>query len=468
MRIGASLNGFERRLLNLAAGANAAAAVNALHLATGKKVNTPADDPSAFLQINGLESRLSNINTTLSQIQTAANVVAQVQLTLDLIDTELTIIRNALLADEDLSLTQSQRDANQATIDQALAQINQLATSDIEGRRRLDGSGDYQYSGGRTDRITELRVYTARESSITVNVITVATQAELTYTGSSGQITADATFTLAGDRGSVVFSVSQNDLLTDVVDDINQQSHKTGIVAKVSGDSLELSTVDFGSRATLDVTVSSGTFSVTGGNGNGSDKGVDAVAIINDRTITGDGNRFTYSANGTHLVVEVDAYFIGQMGKINITGDRVAQFAISTDPRHVGKLGLAGVQTAQFRGLSGSLNELASGRSLSGLNTNTSQALRVVDDAIARLKLIDGRLQGFSDSTIDSSEALLNGFATTVSDAIININSADLNEEALLLTKNQDLAKNAIASLSLLDDQRALVVSLLQQLAAKY
>lgn len=126
------------------------------------------------------------------------------------------------------------------------------------------------------------------------------------------------------------------------------------------------------------------------------------------------------------------------------------------------------MQTAQFRGLSGSLDELASGRSLSGLNTNTSQALRVVDDAIARLKLIDGRLQGFSDSTIDSSEALLNGFATTVSDAIININSADLNEEALLLTKNQDLAKNAIASLSLLDDQRALVVSLLQQLAAKY
>ena len=105
---------------------------------------------------------------------------------------------------------------------------------------------------------------------------------------------------------------------------------------------------------------------------------------------------------------------------------------------------------------------------MSGLNTNTSQALRVVDDAIARLKLIDGRVQGFSDSTIDSSEALLNGFATTVSDAIININSADLNEEALLLTKNQDLAKNAIASLSLLDDQRALVVSLLQQLAAKY
>jgi flagellin-like hook-associated protein FlgL len=52
MRIGASLNGVEQKLLNAAN--EAAASINALRLATGAKVNAPSDDPSAFVQISGL------------------------------------------------------------------------------------------------------------------------------------------------------------------------------------------------------------------------------------------------------------------------------------------------------------------------------------------------------------------------------------------------------------------------------
>ena len=54
-RIGASIAGFERVLLNNLARTDQAALTAALRLATGNKVNVPSDDPSAFAQLSWLE-----------------------------------------------------------------------------------------------------------------------------------------------------------------------------------------------------------------------------------------------------------------------------------------------------------------------------------------------------------------------------------------------------------------------------
>lgn len=465
MRIGASLTGIERQLLNAANESNAAATINALRLATGQKVNSPADDPSAFVQISRLESRLSLINTTLTQIESAANVVAQTQLGLDGVRTELNTIRATLLEDEDQSLTPSERTERQELIDAALTRINEVATSDIEGRQRLDGTADFRYSGGRSDQIANLRVYSARDTAIRASVTSTATRGQLTYTGASGQITADATFTVTGKEGAVEFDVTTSDLLTDVADDINAQSHKTGIVAEASGDTLEFSTVEFGTRSTLDVVVSSGTFVVAGGNGSGSTAGVDAVARVNGRTLTGDGNRFDYNANGTRFSLEVESYFVGDLGNVEISGVNVAQFTITPDPTQTTSFAVGGVQTAHFRGESGALDELRSGGSLAGLGGNTSQALRVVDAALARLTSLEAGVEGFANSTIQSSASLLDGFANAIEETLLSLNEADPTEESILLSKNQDLAQSAIASLSILDQQRSTVVALLSQIA---
>ena len=58
-RIGAHLSGIERTLLNRLAEANTAATINSLRLATGQKINAPSDDPSAFVALGLLRSRLS-------------------------------------------------------------------------------------------------------------------------------------------------------------------------------------------------------------------------------------------------------------------------------------------------------------------------------------------------------------------------------------------------------------------------
>ncbi len=91
-----------------------------------------------------------------------------------------------------------------------------------------------------------------------------------------------------------------------------------------------------------------------------------------------------------------------------------------------------------------------------------------MDEALAQLTLVEGRVDGFADAAIASSSALLDGLKATLDaddDSIIDGNAVDTTEESLLLAKNQALAANALASLSVFDNQRAAMVVLLQRIA---
>ncbi|MDP7020330.1 MAG: hypothetical protein QGG36_31320, partial [Pirellulaceae bacterium] len=79
MRIGASISGFERQLLNAVAEANSAAAANALRISTGKKINSPADDPSGFLRVSKMEGRLDLVQRALTRVDVASNIASGLQ-----------------------------------------------------------------------------------------------------------------------------------------------------------------------------------------------------------------------------------------------------------------------------------------------------------------------------------------------------------------------------------------------------
>ena len=313
IRIGAHLSGLEAKLLNQLAAANAAASENALRLSTGKQVNAPKDDPAAFLQVSSLESQLSAVNDAVSRVDTAAGIAAQLQLTLDQVRTQLDTVRTALLEDEDGELTSEERAVNQATIDAAIEQIATLAGTQIDGRRMLDGSADFSVSGVNSSQVEDVTVYSVRGGSATISgtVVSAAEQATLTYTGSGGVTTDDAVFTLSGRRGDIDITVAAGASLTDLRDTINQNSHNTGITAEVSGDDLILTSVDYGAEAEVSIDVSSGTFTVTGGDGSGTDFGADATVEINGETMT--GTRFTVARNGVHATIEFAAGFYGRL-----------------------------------------------------------------------------------------------------------------------------------------------------------
>lgn len=468
-RIGAHLTGIERTLLNSLAEANAAATINSLRLATGQNVNAPSDDPSAFLALSRLQGRLSTVTATMANVTAASSMVSQAQTTLDLIRTQLDTIRTELLKDEDGSLTVAGRAAAQANIDTAITQIESLAATEIDGRRLLDGSADYTVSGVKSSRVADLRVHSTPSGStpmIYANVASSATQASLVYTGSGGNATSDAVFTLTGERGSVSITVTNGESLQNAVRQrINDQSHLTGVTASVNGDQLTLTSVEYGSRADISVVVTSGAFAVTGGNGDGTANGTDAAATINGLAATNvDGNRFTVNRNGLHFEIEFAPGFTGSSGTISVSGSALS-FSLSTDLSHRSSLSIPSLHAARLGGPSGTLDDVASGGTVSGLASNTSQAIRIVDEALADLTRVEGSVDGFYNAAVTTSSSLLTDLQDDLGTAITQTDGYDQNEETLLLAKNQQLASNAESGLLILSQQRSGLVLVLQKIA---
>ena len=471
-RIGATLSGVERMLLNRLAESQAAVTLNNLHLATEKKINFPSDDPTAFLAISRFQTDLKVVTSAMANATAATSMVGKAQTTIGLIRTQLTAIRNILLTED----TPEKRAAAQVKIDNAIDQINQLAGADIDGRRLLDGSANFDISGRNPSQVSDVEVYAipgddhgaANPASVIAGtVLDVATQAQLTYTGSGGKATANATFTLTGDLGSAEIEVVLDQPLEgdgSVAEAINAQSHLTGVVATVAGNTLTLSSVHYGTAASVAVTDVVGTFVVSGGHGDGTANGTDAVAQINGLTYTGSGSRFTVNENGFRYAIEFAPGYEGNLSPISVSGEALA-FALSTTVGRPSRLAIPGLQPNRLGGLSGTLNQIQSGGPYSGLDGNTSRAIRIVDEAIGDVDRVKGNVDGFYNAAITSSSELLADLETNLEDSIAQTDGFNQSEEELLLAKNEQLVYNGLAALTILGQQRTAMVQILQKIA---
>ena len=461
-RIGASIVGFEQFLVTNIARADQAALDAVLRLATGSKINAASDEPSAFAQLSAFEHRLNIVQDAKTNVDAAASVGAQTQLNLDTIRAELVVIQDTLLLDEDQSLTAEARLANQLLIDAALGKIDVAADAEISGKRYLDGSVDYRYTGKDAGQIKDIDVFALRETSFSGSVGTAATQSLTRYTGTAGNVDGGdtSTFTLTGERGSASISTTGGESLTDVRDRINLETHNTGITASVSSDQLDFTSVDYGDDATIAVSVTSGSFATSS-----ITQGADATVTINGEAIASsqvDGNKVTYAQNGTHLTIEFTAGFSGTFNSFTVSDQDVAKFSLSTEIADQTSLAFSRVSTDSLGGLSGLLSDLASGGSISGLGTNTSQALRVVDEALAQLTLTDAQADSFADRTVASASTLLTNYETNLTKSIGAIDDVDTDEENLLIAKNQALSVNSVSALAVIQSQRTSVLGLLK------
>ncbi len=468
-RIGVTISGIERTLLNRLADANAAITLSSLRLATEKNVNAPKDNPSAFVTLSGFQSRLSTVTATMSNVTAASSLIGETQTTLDAIRTQLDTIRAELVKDEERTLTPEERAESQAVIDAAINQINALATTSIDGRRPLDGSANYLFSGRNSSQVTDVTVSskTAGTSrTISGSVTQGATQASLVYTGAGGATTASASFTLTGKRGTVSFSVANGEDLDDVAERVNENSHKTGVVASVNGDELTFRSVEYGSEATVGIAVTSGSFDVTGGTG-GVATGTNAIVEINGQTYDDhrvQGNRVTVNENGLTLQMEFAPGFQGEFDSFTISGSALT-FAVGPNLNHRSTLAIPGLQANRLGGLSGTLDQIYSGGDYAGLDANTSRAIRIVDEAIGKLERVTGSVDGFFSATITSSSNLLSALQEELTTAIVQTDGFNQEEEEELLAKNQGLALNAIAGLTIFQEQRLNIIKMIQHLA---
>ena len=469
MRIGFSLVSAERRILSSLAAAHAVSALSALRLATGQRYARPSDGPAAFLQVQAIEREQSAVQSAIGRVTAAANVGGQLELKISSAMTQLDGIRSKVLEDAGSSLSEAERTALQLEIDAAIDQIDDLSRSQIGGRLLLDGSRDYTVTGQNPVEVTNLRVLKApAETTFSGNVSAAATQASLSYSGLLGNTTSAATFTLTGDQGSVVISVTSGQSLTSVRDAINAVSHDTGVTASVGGalnNTLTLSSQDYGSEATVAVNVTSGTFNVSGGNGNGTANGTDASVTINGQSATNvSGNHVTFAANGLHVSFDVVAGYSGNISAISVADDRVLRFAMGTNT-DVTTLALGSIHSAFLGGTSGRLSQIASGGTYAGLGNNTDEALRIVDEAIDELTVIQGQVAAFNGIAVQSSAELLDALDVGLASALDTLNGVDAAQEAAALARSQLLAESALAALTILQEQRANSLFLLQRLA---
>ena len=467
-RIGANISGIELKLLNRWAQANAAVTLNSLRLASGAKIASPRDNPSGFVNLSGLQGDLSTVKATLANVTAASGLVAQTQLVLDQIRTQLNTVRTKALADQDQALTADERAANQAAIDAAIAKLDTLAASDVGGRRMLDGSANFTFAGINTSQVANVDVISlgdAASQTISGAVTVAATQAQLVHTEAGGSISNNATFSLTGDRGSASIDVTSGESLSTVATRINQESHLTGVLASVAGNDLQLTSIEYGTAAQVGVEVTSGTFAVTGGSA-GTDYGADGTATIDGQSVTGDGNRFSLNSNRFQFSIEFQPNFTGAFSTITATG-KALTFALTTDLNRTSTLALPSVYAANLGGLSGNLAQLATGGAVAGLGANAPQAVRIVDEALASVTRLDGRVDGFANEVVAASSNSLSGIQTVLENSIDAVNRVDDNEELLLLTKNQALASNALAALSVLDAQRASMIAMIRKIAGR-
>ncbi|NLS91983.1 MAG: hypothetical protein GXX96_07355 [Planctomycetaceae bacterium] len=314
-RIGASLSGIERRLLNRLAESDAAATLNTLRLAAGKRILAPRDDVSAFATLSGLQTRLSTVTATMSNVTSANSLISQTQSAVAQIRAQLELIQTELFKDENQTLDASERAEAQARIDAAIAEINALSTTSIDGRRTLDGSAAYSVQGQNSSQVSRVTIYSKGTGGPTV----VGRHAELTYTGTNRYVTADATLEISGNVGSTTIATTTSDTLEDLAAKINERSQTTGVTAAVDGNTLTFASAEIGAGESVSVQVTAGTFAVSGGNGDGTADGADTVygsepAIAGRVVEAATRAELTYTGTAGGITV-------GDGGTLTVTGE---------------------------------------------------------------------------------------------------------------------------------------------------
>lgn len=455
-RISSNLSGIERTLLNRLARANAATAVSTLRLATMQKINSPKDDPAAFVTLSSFQSQLSNVTAAMSNVNMASSLLTQTESLADQVQDQLTLIRGELL---------DPTSSSQDVIDTALAAIDRLASTAVNGRKVLDGSASFIVSGRDSSRVADVDVYATRSSTeyIAGTVISSGTQATLRYTGSGGATTDAAQIVITGNLGSAEINITDGETLSDLAEAINAASYLTGVTATADGDNLDMTSVGYGSAAqvTVEVVPDSGTFV------EGTDYGASGTAEINGKQYTAsasDGNRYTVNDDGFRFEIQFQPGVTGDFDTMTVSGSALS-FVLSTNVGSRATLSIASMLTADLGGYSGKLSQIGTGGAYSGLGDNTAQALRIVGESISQVTRAQGNIGGFQRASIESASSLLTDLQEDLEDSIVSIDGVDPAEESERISLYTALADNAISGLAIINQQRSMVVNMIKSIA---
>lgn len=207
-------------------------------LSTGTQINSAADNPSGLIASNTLSLQISAINESITNSNLANNVIGTADAALSQVDSLLNEIRGLVQQGVNTGgLSQAQIQANQSQVDSALSAINRISSNtQFGGENLLDGTKAFTttVSSADSSKLSDFQVNQAlfgSASSVTIDaqVVTAASQGQLTYNG--GTLASATTLQVSGAKGSQVLFFGAGSTQQNVADAINANADATGVTA---------------------------------------------------------------------------------------------------------------------------------------------------------------------------------------------------------------------------------------------
>ncbi len=441
-------------------------------LSSGLQINRAADNPAGLIASEFLRAEIGGLETAIANSQRAINVITTAEGALTEVSALLVTIRQLVVEAANAgALSTEEIEANQLQVDSAVASITRIANAtSFAGLKLLNGNLAYVTSGVAASAIQDVTVYSVQfgeQSSIpvAVNVIAGAATAELVYQASS--ITSSVTIEVAGNLGTEVFSFVSGTRISAILFAINQLTDSTGVSASLVSatdfsSGLSFNSVEYGSSQFVSVRALSGTFAISGGVERA--VGTDAVASVNGNMALGDGLKLTVNTTSLDLVLTLSESFGTGTTNFTITGGgALFQLGADVSPNQQCNLGIQSITANNLgNGTVGWLNEIVTGGQYSLIAGRADRAQRIVDEAIADVATLRGRLGAFELNTLQTNINSLEVALENLTSAESNIRDTDFAKETSRLTRAQILVQANTSVLAIANANPQSVLALLQ------
>ncbi|MEM8495410.1 MAG: flagellin [Planctomycetota bacterium] len=469
-------------------------------LSTGLRINRGADDPAGLIASEALRSQQASISAAIGNAERADQVANIAEGGLQEVNSLLLEVQSRVgQSANDAGLSDDEKEANQLQIDSILQTIDRIAqTTSFQGTKLLNGTYDFQVTGQAATvedaRINAAKIDFGDTRDVDVLVTQSAQQAGffLSIGATALDLTdADSLFTIdvAGQDGSRQFSFGSGTTLADAADAINTFTDVTGVSAANSGNGIRLDSVNFGSDAFVSVQVAddggeSGSINILSANNTnvlgaaGSatafsaattpvrDEGQDVGAVINGVSATASGKTARIATD--FLDVEIDLTTAGSQATGNINaltiqgGGATFNLGPNVDIGNQVSIGLGNVAVRNLGNeTNGFLDSLGAGKGNNVVDGDLGAAQKIVNDAIAQVSGLRGRIGAFQKNTGGATIRSLGVALENTAAAESAIRDTDFASETAELTRAQILQQASTQVLGIANSQPQSALSLL-------
>lgn len=447
-------------------------------LSTGLRINSAADDPAGLIVSEAFRAQISGIDQAMRNNQDAINFAKTAEGALDEVNRLLRDARSlAVASGNSATLTDAQKQANQAQLSSIASSITRISTQTQFGTKKLlDGSsGTYaaSTSGANVSAMSFSGVFNGQavttNSVITLSSVSAATKASLTGTRTFAAATTTmanaGSFTVNG----VTFSVATTDTVGDVLARINNAGEQTGVTASWAANAgFTLTSNAYGASAKVDLIDSNGILRAAAGtqSSTGADASADVTIDIDGAgtlaTVTfdkgsgltlrdRDGNviELTVAGNGTAAG--------GAWGQVNV-GQSI--FQIGANAGQTTSLSLQNYSATNL-----GIGSVA-GKNLGNIDllsqSSSTDALKVIDRAIQDISEARGRIGNFQRNVLESNNRSLAVSRENLASTESSIRDVDVASEMTTYTKLQILQQSGLSVLAQANAGPQAVLSLLR------